>query len=263
MNLEHLPDDPALEKPTLEELDNDDEPVGEILSRRQALALFGAAGGVLLGTASSGTASSASKPLTLPSCVVRPEMTEGPFFVDDKLKRTDIRSDPSSGVMSVGVPLILSFLVSKVGTGSCAPLTGAMVDVWHCDALGNYSDVQGSETQGKQFLRGYQLTDAKGVAKFTTVYPGWYRGRAVHIHFKIRMMSGSSTVSEFTSQLFFNEKVTDVVHAQPPYAQMGKRTVLNSGDGIYRNGGSQLLISPTRSASGYAATFGVGMNLRS
>jgi len=249
-----------------DELDNDDEPVGEILSRRKALALFGAAGGVLLGAASSAKAAiSSAKSVTLPSCVVRPELTEGPFFVDEKLNRSDVRSDPSSKVVKPGVPLVLSFLVSKVGTGMCAPLSGAVVDIWHCDALGNYSDVSGmgqADTRGQKFLRGFQTTDAKGLAKFTTVYPGWYPGRAVHIHFKIRTLSGSSVVSEFTSQLFFDEKTTDVVHTQQPYAQKGKRTTLNAGDNIYKNGGSQLLLSVARSGTGYAATFDVGLNLK-
>src|SRR5207244_2699335 len=99
-----------------------------------------------------------------------------------------IRSDPSDGSVKPGAPLRLALRVSRLTAGSCAPLPGAMVDVWHCDALGAYSDVSdpGGSTVGKKFLRGYQVTDAEGLVRFTTIYPGAYPGRAVHIHFKIR-----------------------------------------------------------------------------
>src|SRR4029079_8469287 len=95
-------------------------------------------------------------------------------------------------------------------------------------------------TKGKKFLRGSQTTDANGQATFTTIYPGWYPGRAVHIHFKIRNGTASQQVHEFTSQFFFDESVTDEVHAQAPYSQKGYRTLKNEGDGIYQGGGSQL-----------------------
>ena len=119
----------------------------------------------------------------MPDCVVRPELTEGPYFVDEKINRSDIRTDTTTNAVSAGVPLVLTFLVSQIGSSACTPLQGAQVDIWHCDALGVYSDVSGNSGN---FLRGYQVTDANGQAQFTTIYPGWYRGRAVHIHFKIR-----------------------------------------------------------------------------
>ena len=117
------------------------------------------------------------------ACVLTAALTEGPFFVDEKLNRADIRTDPGTGAVAAGVPLALTFNVSRVANNACTPLTGAYLDVWHCDATGIYSDVDGSS---QKFLRGYQVTDANGVARFTTIYPGWYRGRAVHIHFKLR-----------------------------------------------------------------------------
>lgn len=121
---------------------------------------------------------------------------------------------------------------------------GRLVDVWHCDALGAYSDVRdrGFNTIGQRFLRGYQLTDASGVASFTTIYPGWYAGRAVHVHFEIRSAPGASSGLEFTSQLFFDEAVSDVVRALAPYNTKGRRSTLDTSDGIYRGGGSQLLL---------------------
>jgi protocatechuate 3,4-dioxygenase beta subunit len=202
---------------------------------------------------------------TLPSCVVRPALTEGPYFVDEKLNRSDIRSDTNTGVVKQGVLLTLSFQISKVVTGGCSALSGVMVDVWHCDALGIYSDVDdpGFNTQGQNFLRGFQLTDSNGLATFTTIYPGWYSSRAVHIHFKLRTLSSSGSVtSEFTSQLFFNESITDLVHATSPYNTKGYRDTLNSEDNIYQNGGSQLLLSPAgNTASGYAATMDIGLNI--
>ena len=117
-------------------------------------------------------------------CVVRPEETEGPYFVDEKLNRSDIRSDPSDGSVKEGVALQLAFLVSQIAASKCTPLPNAQIDVWHCDATGVYSDTidPSWNTKGKKFLRGYQLTDTNGKAQFTTIYPGWYRGRTVHIH---------------------------------------------------------------------------------
>jgi len=199
---------------------------------------------------------------TLPSCVVRPEMTEGPYFVDEMLNRADIRSDPSDGSVREGAPLRLTFLVSQIGASACTPLAGAQVDIWHCDAAGVYSDAtdRGFNTKGKKFLRGYQVTDNKGVAGFTTIYPGWYAGRAVHIHFKIRTSAGATTTHEFTSQLFFDDALSDQVFTQAPYTGRGQRTTRNSNDGIYRSGGDQLLLQVRPDGSGgYAATFDIGL----
>lgn len=144
---------------------------------------------------------------------------------------SDLRVDPADGTTRPGLPLSLTFRVSTVSSGGCAALAGATVDVWHCDALGVYSDVSdpGFNTRGKKFLRGYQVTDGTGMAGFQTIYPGWYQGRAVHIHFKVR--SGGY---EFTSQLFFDESLTDQVHGQQPYAAKGQRTLRNAGDATNR-----------------------------
>jgi protocatechuate 3,4-dioxygenase beta subunit len=111
-----------------------------------------------------------------------------PYFVDNQLNRSDIRIDPSDGSVKEGAPLRLAFQVSDVSANACSPLAGAQVDVWHCDALGVYSGVSdpGFDTSGQLWLRGYQVTDESGYCEFTTIYPGWYSGRAVHIHFKIR-----------------------------------------------------------------------------
>jgi protocatechuate 3,4-dioxygenase beta subunit len=160
--------------------------------------------------------------------VVTPAETEGPYFVDERLNRSDITTDPSGGAAGSGVPLTLIFNVARVNSTSCSTLGGAQVDVWHCDALGVYSDVSAENTVGQRYLRGYQVTDAQGMVRFQTIYPGWYSGRAVHIHFKIRTFSGSQKTYEFTSQVFLDDSVTDEVYKQAPYNSRSSRNTRNA-----------------------------------
>jgi len=258
-----------------DDLKDDDQIVGRLLTRREALALF-AAGAVLLpacgsdgdgggaqqATSSTGVGAPTTAPaattrapatVSPPACVVKPELTEGPFFVDERLNRSDIRVDPSNNSTRPGAQLRLSFRVSRVGAGGqCTALAGAMVDVWHCDAAGLYSDVSADNTVGQKFLRGFQTTDASGGCAFTTIYPGAYQGRSVHIHLKIRMDN-----RDFTSQLFFDDSFTSQVHANAPY-RSGSRT-MNSADGIFRQANDQLTLEVTRDGSGFAASFDIGM----
>jgi protocatechuate 3,4-dioxygenase beta subunit len=240
---------------------------GRVLTRREALALLGASSAAILAgckPAEEGVQAVASRGGgAVPWCVVRPEQTEGPYFVDGRRNRSDIRSDPATGVVKAGVPLQLAFNVSRVTGGGCSPLAGAQVDLWHCDALGVYSDVRdpGFDTVGQQFLRGYQVTDAAGAARFTTVYPGWYRGRTVHLHFKVRTDPAAARGYEFTSQLYFDDALTDRVHALEPYAGTGRRAVRNEGDRIFRDGGEQLILAVAEDGQGYAATFHLGLEM--
>ncbi len=244
-------------------MDLDDLPTGRVLTRREALALLGSTGALgLLGCSPSSAGSKGATP-TSSLCVVRPAMTEGPYYVDEKLDRSDIRSDPGDGTVKEGARLALTFNVSSVVKGTCAPLQGAMVDVWHCDADGVYSDAvdPSFNTVGKRFLRGYQVTDKNGVAKFTTIYPGWYPSRAVHVHFKIRAPASTPAPYEFTSQLYFDEGLTDRVYARAPYAGRGKRSVSNITDRIYnRGGGSQTMLRVRPVEVGYATTFDVALD---
>jgi|SRR5579859_2875668 len=277
-------------------MDIDDRPIGRVLSRREALRVMGvlsAAALVACGPAATATqvpaatqapaaatqapaatqaaaslvptvavtngapAGATTVAAAVPACIVRPALTEGPYFVDEKLNRSDIRSDPSDGSVKAGIPLVLTVNVASISGSACTALSGATVDVWHCDAAGVYSDASDPSfnTKGKKFLRGYQTTDANGQVKFTTIYPGWYSGRAVHIHFKIRTTSGH----DFTSQWFFADSLSDTVFAQAPYAARGARNTRNSNDGIYSGGGDQLVLAPALAKGMYTASFDIGL----
>jgi protocatechuate 3,4-dioxygenase beta subunit len=158
---------------------------------------------------------------------------------------------------------VLRLRVLSAAKDGCAPMAGAVVDIWHCDAAGVYSDARdpGFNTIGKKFLRGSQRTDADGNVAFTTIYPGWYEGRTVHIHFKVRAATGSGRNYEFTSQFYFEDSITDRIHALSPYAARGPRTVRNAGDGLFRDRGSRLILPLVKSSAGYSASFDVGLRL--
>ena len=239
-----------------------DSPPGPFLSRRQMVSWLGATGTLwLMGGGLFSRQSIADT--RIHSCVVRPEQTEGPYFIDERLNRSDIRSDPTDGHIKPGTPLALTLQVFRFGAGDCQPLAGAQVDIWHCDALGIYSDVKDPsfKTLGQKFLRGYQITDAHGEARFVTIYPGWYEGRTVHVHVKVRTAPVAQRSLEFTSQMYFDDGLTDRVHADQPYAAKGRRNARNQDDRIFRRGGDQLMLAPTAAADGYAATFAIGLQL--
>lgn len=234
---------------------HDDHPIGSLVSRRTAVALLGVAGYTLL------TGRRAARAQDLAGCIARPQQTEGPYFVDEGLNRSDIRSDPGAGTIKPGTPLDLTLRVSRLDAGKCAPLAGVVVDLWQCDHLGMYSDVQdpGFNSLGKKFLRGYQVTDARGDARFTTIYPGWYPGRTVHLHFKLRSPPSAARGYAFTSQLYFDDAVTDRVHAREPYVARGARTTRNDGDRIFGRGGAQLLLALAPQGEGLTGTFTVAL----
>jgi protocatechuate 3,4-dioxygenase beta subunit len=196
------------------------------------------------GAAGSGPAAVASG---LVACVLAPEMTEGPYYVEgDKVRRNITEGKP-------GVPLTLRLGV--VDASSCKAIRHAAVDIWHCDAGGTYSGTGQQGTEGLTYLRGIQRTDRKGIAIFRTIYPGWYPGRAVHIHLKVYL--GGTTVH--TGQLFFADRVTDAVYKRAPYNRRPNRDPRNAGDSIFRNGGSRSLLALTKNGSGYVGRITMGV----
>lgn len=242
-------------------MENDDRQVGKLWTRRDFLGLVGISSGIIV-TGGIASPNLFAQQKSLPPCVAVPEQTEGPYFVDEKLNRSDIRTDTKSGKPSEGTPLNIEFRVSQIGKKGCSPLGEAMVDIWHCDALGVYSGVEDwqFDTTEQNFLRGHQITDKQGIAKFLTVFPGWYRGRTVHIHFKIRTEQNKSNY-DFTSQLYFDDKLTDQIFLQSPYNKRGQRNIRNERDGIYRDGGNKTMLNLVKSANGYQSIFEIGVQI--
>ena len=181
--------------------------------------------------------------------MISPRQTAGPFYFDAGLVRRDITEGRP------GAPLVVAFRL--VHADSCQPIRDAVVDIWHADAVGQYSGYRGqgddgTDTSGETFLRGIQVTDAEGLAEFDTIYPGSYSGRTVHIHFK----AYTDERSFITSQLYFPDEATDVVFTGEPYASRGPRRTTNANDGIFN---ADLLARVTHDADGYVASLTVGV----
>jgi protocatechuate 3,4-dioxygenase beta subunit len=183
----------------------------------------------------------------LVTCVLTPELTEGPYYIaGEQVRRNVTEGKP-------GVPLTLKTTVLNAST--CKPIKNAAVDIWHADAGGVYSGF-GAGASNRTFLRGIQRTGATGVATFQTIYPGWYQGRAVHIHVKVHV--GGNVVH--TGQFFFPEALTDVVYKRSPYSSRPNRDVRNANDSIFVNGGNKGLLHVKKSGSGYVATIAMGVH---
>jgi protocatechuate 3,4-dioxygenase beta subunit len=205
-----------------------------------------------------------------------PQQIEGPYFVDNMPNRSDITSDTSTGSVQAGMPLRLVINVYDVdgdnGEGSCIPLKGALVVIWHANPQGVYSGIQQQGTTGQNFLRGNQVTNDNGTVQFITVYPGWYEGRAIHIHIKVRTLEGSNENFEWTSQFYLDDSITEQVHTQPPYSDHGQPDITNQGDMIFTgpssdgliqsNTGEHLILNmtPDEEGQGYIGTFNVVVN---
>jgi len=187
------------------------------------------------------------------SCRVTAQQTAGPYYFDaDKIRR-DIREDRD------GTRLRLAIRVRDAG--SCDPLADAVVDIWHADAQGSYSGFDGDEGGGRprggggaqtgtRYLRGAQITDADGIAEFVTIYPGWYPGRTVHIHAKVHL--DAKTV--LTTQLYFDDDVSDEVFGAKAYAGRGDRGARNASDGIFDQA---LVTTSEKKTGGYVAAMNI------
>ncbi len=182
------------------------------------------------------------------SCVLTPEQTEGPYYIaGEKVRRNITEGRP-------GAPLLLRAFV--VDASTCKGIKNAAVDIWHADAGGVYSGF-GQGAASRTFMRGIQKTNAKGLALFRTVYPGWYQGRTVHIHVKVHL--GGNVVH--TGQLYFPDTLTDAVYRKAPYSSRPSRDVRNANDSVYRNGGSRSLMSVRKNSAGvYVATIMMGVH---
>lgn len=185
-------------------------------------------------------------PAAQADCVLTPEMTEGPFYLDLNMIRRDITEGKP------GTPLTLDLTV--VDAEKCMPLKDAAVDVWHTDASGEYSGV-GSAPRSSTFMRGIQVTDSEGKAGFDTIYPGWYQGRAVHIHIKVS--TGGNEVH--TGQLFFPDDISNAVYESGPYADRGEMDTTNRSDGIFSRGGAESTLKMTRNGDAYTGSLTLGV----
>jgi protocatechuate 3,4-dioxygenase beta subunit len=243
-------------------------------SRREALAALGGLGLALVAGCSGSSSDSASQPRrTRPTassttgaaaggpagttCTLAPEVTQGPFYLTDHPNTSNLVQDRP------GRPLALTLTVVDT---RCAPVRDAKVDVWHCDAAGVYGGI-GSNAGGgagggpgggdfgaarrgtpDTWLQGYQTTDGDGTVRFSTIYPGWYPGRAVHVHMKVFV----GTASVHTGQLFFPDDLSATVFRDAPYR--GAPDTTNRADSIFRSAGSAALLSPTAQGGGFAAS---------
>jgi protocatechuate 3,4-dioxygenase beta subunit len=228
------------------------------LTRREALGMLGATGAALSlircgGSPTSPTPTSSVAPPTSASstCAVTPSETVGPYPSLTDLFRSDIREGKT------GLPVTLTITVVNTSS-SCSPVTGANVEIWQCDAEGHYSQYSqpGYNGQSETFLRGIQTTDSNGRVTFTTIYPGWYMGRATHIHAEVKVNGRSVKVT----QIAFPESITATVYAVGVYAPKGQNPTSNSSDNVFADSvASELATVSGNATNGYTATFTIGI----
>jgi protocatechuate 3,4-dioxygenase beta subunit len=239
--------------------------MGKQIDRRKVLAMFGAVGLGAVAAACGGnddggtatgdttTSTSADRFDAAAACALTPQQAEGPYYLDIDRVRSDIREDRQ------GTPLRLAIRVRE--NGSCQPVPDTAVDIWHCDATGLYSGFESASTGGgsgatdsTRYLRGTQITNRDGIVEFLTVYPGWYRGRTVHIHTKVHL----NNAEVLTSQLYFDEKVTSEVFAAEPYASDSGRDTFNHDDGIFSD---ETILTVSKDGNGYLGV--INLDVRS
>jgi protocatechuate 3,4-dioxygenase beta subunit len=223
----------------------------EPITRRGSLARLGglvvaAAGG---GSLLAGPAEGGNKAIETGAvqCALTPELTEGPYYIAGEKLRRDIREGHRGALLTLRTTIL--------DASTCKPVKGAAVDIWHADAGGRYSGAIAGKA-GTNFLRGVQKTDRSGLAIFTSIYPGWYPGRAVHVHVMVHL--GGNVVH--TGQLFFPDAFTDAVYRRAPYSARPGRDTRNAADAIYRNGGSRSKLTPKANGSGFRAAITMGVH---
>jgi protocatechuate 3,4-dioxygenase beta subunit len=230
------------------------------LSRRQALfGLASSATGIAAARQAFAQADPTRVSTILPSnvCILTPQAVEGPYYFDPELVRADITEGRP------GIPTRL--LLQVIDASSCAPIEGARIDVWHCDAAGLYSGYEGqgddraTSTEVEKFLRGTQMSDASGIVTFDTLYPGWYRGRTTHIHFKVFL--DETTLA--TSQIYFPDALSEFIYLNvAPYnARATRRDTFNAGDSVLAASGGERgsFCSIKEDADAYVASLVIGV----
>jgi protocatechuate 3,4-dioxygenase beta subunit len=240
-------------------------PANRRVSRRRLLETLGLAGSALLTgcsssamSASAATSASAGGSTATSSCAVTPEETAGPYP-----DRTGMINQPAFFRQDItegrsGVPLTLMLTVVNVAK-SCAAVASASVEIWQCDASGNYSEYAqpGYNGVGQTFLRGLQMTDAAGRVTFRTIYPGWYQGRATHIH--VQIFVNGSVIK--TTQMAFPEDVTAAVYRTGVYASHGQNSTSNGGDMVFADGTQYEMPAISGDPSGgYTAALTIGVS---
>jgi protocatechuate 3,4-dioxygenase beta subunit len=235
---------------------------GRLFSRASALGLLGGAAGLLVNGGGGETAEAASS-----ACAVTPEGEIGPYFADDSVRgfnRSDVRSNLDGTSRQAGVLLTLTVQVYDT-RAACAAMSGVQVDLWHCNALGVYSDEASEGTSSQTWLRGYQVTGSNGTVTFTTIFPGWYRGRTTHIHLRVRSKYSSASSPDDgsnTTQLFFPQAVINAISTSvAPYSARGINLRSNESDYVYRSetkGKTELVLSGS-AAGGYVASVSIGL----
>jgi protocatechuate 3,4-dioxygenase beta subunit len=241
------------------------------ITRRQALGAAGSAGAALLASRSALSAlgelvaaTPAAAATTSGAVAVTPTMTEGPYWIDEMLRRFDVRANTasasaSSGTTQAGVPLALKINVRDASSGGA--INGAHVDIWHANAYGLYSDEGGqpggSSTAGQNFLRGYQVTGVDAGA-------GWYQGRAIHIHVRVRTYDGGAVATNYTTQIFFSDADNDtVLSGAAPYSTRSPKTDPTSDetDNVLTSSAHATNVVPVTGSvpDGFSATFTIGL----
>ena len=217
-------------------------------ARRRLLTLAGAAPLVLT------AASACAEPVSGPVCRLTPQATQGPYWFDPKLDRSDVTEGRPGAPVRVAVTVV---------DGGCRPIPNARVDLWHCDAAGIYSGYEGQGddhrvgAKGRTFLRGAQVTDAAGRAAFRSIWPGWYEGRAPHMHIKVFL--DARTV--LTCQLFVPDALSEYLYDNvPAYRRPRQRDTFNRQDGVALQGGEAMVAAVKELKDGYELALAVGID---
>jgi len=234
------------------------------MNRRKFISTVG--GVMMAGAGSLGgrslVANAAEQAMPSSECGPTPRQGEGPYLTPDSLLRSDIREDRP------GVPVHFTLYIKD--DFWCTPIEGAAVDVWHSDALGQYSGIvnelidpdslrlsgETNDMTGTSFLRGHQVSDANGKVEFTTIYPGWYSGRLSHFHVKT-IIAGLNWTSHNT-QLYLPPEVESAVYATAPYVDRGKNPIGIDRDLVARGDAesiSQLTMPLAKDGEGYRGEF--------